>query len=72
MSVVWKDRPEDEKLLTRGEVANLCRVEIRTVNRWVAAGKLRCFRTPSGRLLFRYRDVLVTANRWQQRPDGDQ
>lgn len=62
----------DDKLLTKGEVANLCRVDIRTVDRWVAAGKLRCFRIPSGRLLFRYGDVLVTANRWQRRPDDGQ
>src|SRR5207244_8033073 len=47
-----------EKLLTKGEVAQLCRVEIRTVDRWVAAGKIRCYRIPSGRLLFRKRDVL--------------
>ena len=48
-----------EKLLTKCEVAQLCRVEIRTVDRWVAAGKLRCYRTPSGRLLFRPSDVLI-------------
>jgi excisionase family DNA binding protein len=49
----------NEKLLTKCEVAQLCRVEIRTVDRWVAAGKLRCYRTPSGRLLFRKSDVLI-------------
>lgn len=48
-----------EKLLTKGEVAQLCRVEVRTVDRWVAAGKIRCYRIPSGRLLFRKRDVLL-------------
>jgi excisionase family DNA binding protein len=48
-----------EKLLTKCEVAQLCRVEIRTVDRWVAAGKLRYYRTPSGRLLFRSSDVLI-------------
>ncbi|OLC43322.1 MAG: helix-turn-helix domain-containing protein [Chloroflexi bacterium] len=52
-----------EKLLTKGEVAQLCRVEIRTVDRWVAAGKIKCYRTPSGRLLFRQRDVLMTTER---------
>jgi excisionase family DNA binding protein len=57
----------DEKLLTKGEVALLCRVEIRTVCRWVASGKLRHYRTPSGRLLFRETDVLVmAANRSRQ------
>ena len=57
----------DQKLLTKGEVALLCRVEIRTVDRWVASGKLRHYRTPSGRLLFRKTDVLVMANRSLQR-----
>ena len=54
-----------EKLLTKCEVAQLCRVEIRTVDRWVAAGKIRCYRIPSGRLLFRRGDVLMTADRRQ-------
>jgi len=52
-----------EKLLTKCEVAQLCRVEIRTVDRWVAAGKIACYRTPGGRLLFRESDVLMTADR---------
>ena len=51
-----------EKFLTKCEVALLCRVEIRTVDRWVAAGKIRCYRTPSGRLLFRKSDVLMAEN----------
>ena len=52
-----------EHLLTKGEVAQLCRVEIRTVDRWVAAGKIKCYRIPSGRLLFRKKDVLTAAER---------
>jgi excisionase family DNA binding protein len=56
-----------ERLLTKGEVAQLCRVEIRTVDRWVAAGKITCYRTPGGRLLFREGDVLRTADRWIER-----
>jgi hypothetical protein len=50
---------DDKKLLTKGEVALLCRVDIRTVDRWLTAGKLRCQRTPSGRVLFRAHDVLT-------------
>jgi excisionase family DNA binding protein len=62
----------NEKLLTKCEVAQLCRVEIRTVDRWVTAGKLRCYRTPSGRLLFRKSDVLMAANgRSADAPSGD-
>jgi excisionase family DNA binding protein len=60
---MWNDGASDEKLLTKGEVAQLCRVEIRTVDRWVAAGKIKCYRTPSGRLLFQKRDVLLTGDR---------
>ena len=52
-----------EKLLTKCEVAQLCRVETRTVDRWVAAGKIACYRTPGGRLLFRESDVLMAADR---------
>ena len=48
-----------EKLLTKGEVAHLCRVEVRTVDRWLIAGKIRGYRTPSGRVLFRMDDVLT-------------
>jgi predicted site-specific integrase-resolvase len=50
---------DDEKLLTKGEVARLCRVAVRTVDRWLMAGKVSCHRTPSGRVLFRKRDVLT-------------
>jgi excisionase family DNA binding protein len=48
-----------EKLLTKGEVAQLCRVEVRTVDRWLIAGRIKCYRTPSGRVLFRRNDVLI-------------
>ena len=62
----WNGHASDEKILTKGEIALLRRVEIRTVDRWVASGKLRHYRTPSGRLLFRETDVLVMANRSRQ------
>jgi excisionase family DNA binding protein len=52
-----------EKLLTKGEVAQLCRVEVRTVDRWLIAGKIGCYRTPSGRVLFRRNDVLTAIDR---------
>ena len=69
---MWNGRASDDKLLTKGEVALLCRVETRTVDRWVASGKLRHYRTPSGRLLFREADVLVMANRSRQQvPEAD-
>jgi excisionase family DNA binding protein len=55
----------DEKLLTKGEVARLCRVDVRTVDRWLTAGRLSCHRTPSGRALFRKQDVLTIFARAQ-------
>ena len=61
------DGGSDEKLLTKGEVAQICRVEIRTVDRWVAAGKIKCYRTPSGRVLFQKRDVLMAIDQCQER-----
>jgi predicted site-specific integrase-resolvase len=56
---MWSQNSDDDKLLTKGEVARLCRVDIRTVERWMMAGKVGCHRTPSGRVLFRKRDVLT-------------
>jgi predicted site-specific integrase-resolvase len=50
---------DDDRLLTKGEVARLCRVDVRTVDRWLMAGKVACHRTPSGRVLFRKGDVLI-------------
>jgi excisionase family DNA binding protein len=62
----------DEKFLTKKEVAQLCRVDVRTVDRWLMAGKLRCQRTPSGRLLFRRHDVLTSVDGEQTaQPKGD-
>ena len=66
------DYTDDEKLLTKGEVAQLCRVDVRTVERWLTAGKLTCHRTPSGRSLFRKRDVLTVVARAQTRSPKDE
>jgi excisionase family DNA binding protein len=57
--VMSPEYSDHEKLLTKGEVAQLCRVAVRTVDRWLMAGKVGCHRTPSGRVLFRKRDVLT-------------
>ena len=66
------DYADDEKLLTKGEVAQLCRVDVRTVERWLTAGKLTCHRTPSGRPLFRKRDVITVVARAQISRPGDE
>jgi predicted site-specific integrase-resolvase len=59
---------DDERLLTKGEVAQLCRVDVRTVDRWRMAGKISCRLTPSGRVLFRKRDVLTVVAPAQTSP----
>ena len=64
------DYLDDEKLLTKGEVAQLCRVDVRTVDRWLTAGKIDCHRTPSGRALFRKHEVLTAVDRAQRSPRG--
>jgi excisionase family DNA binding protein len=62
------DSTHNEKLLTKGEVAQLCRVEVRTVERWLTAGKLACYRTPGGRPLFRRCDVLTAVAGTRESP----
>jgi hypothetical protein len=66
--VMSSDSSDDEKLLTKGEVAQLCRVDIRTVDRWLSTGKVACHRTPSGRVLFRKHDVLTAVARRETSP----
>ncbi|WP_055566030.1 BldC family transcriptional regulator [Streptomyces atriruber] len=48
-----------EKLLTPGEVAEIFRVDTKTVARWAKAGKLTSVRTLGGHR--RYRDSEVRA-----------
>lgn len=46
-----------EPLLTPGEVADLFRVDPKTVTRWAKAGKIDCIRTLGGHRRFREADV---------------
>jgi excisionase family DNA binding protein len=46
-----------ERLLTQGEVANLFRVDPKTVTRWAAAGRIGSIRTPGGHRRFRESEV---------------
>jgi excisionase family DNA binding protein len=48
---------EQEKLLTPAEVANLYRVDPKTVMRWAKSGVMPCVRTPGGHRRFRVADV---------------
>jgi len=50
---------EQEKLLTPAEVANLFRVDPKTVTRWAKAGKLTSIRTLGGHR--RYKESEVKA-----------
>lgn len=49
-------QPDDE-LLTPGEVAQLLRVDPKTVTRWAATGKIASVRTPGGHRRFWRSDV---------------
>lgn len=45
-------------LMTPGEVAQIFRVDPKTVTRWAHAGKLRSTRTPGGHVRF-YREEIM-------------
>ena len=49
-------RPED-RLLTPAEVAEMFRVDPKTVTRWASAGRLASIRTPGGHRRFRESEV---------------
>ena len=46
-----------DRLLTPGEVAQLFRVDPKTVTRWAAAGRINSIRTPGGHRRFRESEV---------------
>jgi excisionase family DNA binding protein len=46
-----------ENLLTPGEVAQMFRVDPKTVTRWAAAGRIGSIRTPGGHRRFRKSEV---------------
>lgn len=49
--------PGQERLLTPAEVAQLFRVDPKTVTRWAAAGRIGSIRTPGGHRRFRESEV---------------
>ena len=51
--------PEDEPLLTPGQVASMFNVKVITVTRWADAGQLKAIRTSGGHR--RYRESEVRA-----------
>lgn len=53
MDAYVKDALDDDPLITPGEVAELLRVNPKTVSRWAAAGRLPSLKTPGGHVRFR-------------------
>ncbi|CAB4984548.1 MAG: MerR family transcriptional regulator [Actinobacteria bacterium] len=49
--------PDDDKLLTPGEVATMFRVSPKTVTRWHQTGKISAIRTPGGHRRFRAKEI---------------
>jgi excisionase family DNA binding protein len=54
---------DHRQLMTPGEVAQLFRVDAKTVSRWAAAGKLPSFKTPGGHRRFDSVKVLELLRR---------
>jgi len=52
-------RPQGDRLLISSEVAEMFRVDVKTVNRWVKLGKIPHIRTPGGHSRFRESEVLA-------------
>jgi len=49
--------PVAERLLTPGEVAEMFRVDPKTVTRWASAGRIGSIRTPGGHRRFKESEV---------------
>lgn len=47
-----------ERLMTPAEVAEMFRVDPKTVTRWARAGRLSCIRTLGGHRRFREKEVM--------------
>ncbi|MEV1245181.1 BldC family transcriptional regulator [Nonomuraea sp. NPDC049750] len=63
---------QHEALLTPAEVANMFRVDPKTVTRWAKAGKLASIRTLGGHRRYRETEVRALLNGTAPRPaDAD-
>jgi excisionase family DNA binding protein len=51
------DIPPDEDLLTPDDAARRLAIGIRTLNRWVAEGRVFAYRLPNGHRRFRRADI---------------
>jgi len=61
-------RPDPEPLMTPAEVAQAFRVDVKTVTRWAATGRLSSFRTPGGHR--RFYEAEVRALLGERHQDG--
>jgi excisionase family DNA binding protein len=55
----------DNRLLTPAEVAEMLRVDSKTVTRWARGGKLSSIRTPGGHRRYSEAEVRGLLNNWQ-------
>lgn len=56
-------QPIPERLLTPGEVAQMFRVDPKTVTRWASAGRIGSIRTPGGHRRFKESEVKALLER---------
>lgn len=60
-----------EKLMTKGEVAAYCRVETRTVDRWMRKRRIKFLRLPGGYVRFKKSHVDEALDGHFDNPGGD-
>ncbi len=53
-----------KKLLTTGEIAKHCNVTDRAVLKWVASGKIKCYRTPGRHSRVKFDDFIAFLNQF--------
>ena len=66
--MVMQDRTDPDALLTPSEVAEMFRVNPKTVTRWARAGKISAIRTLGGHRRFRANEIL----RYLEQVESDQ
>lgn len=66
--MAMQDRTDPDALLTPSEVAEMFRVNPKTVTRWARAGKISAIRTLGGHRRFRASEIL----RYLEQVESDQ
>jgi excisionase family DNA binding protein len=61
--------PNDDPLLTPGEVAAILHVDPKTVSRWAASGRLPFVRTPGGHRRYRRSTVEAFLAEYTRKPE---